>query len=126
MNKGVIYIAGPMRGKPDWNYAAFNAAELQLRHSGWEPINPATLDENYQDTKDLGNPEDFDPYSSKIHKDANRRIMKRDVDAICDHCDAIYMLDGWEASRGACAEFYLASAIGLDIYYEGSHDVFHC
>lgn len=126
MTKGTIYIAGPMRGRPNWNYDAFFKAEQQLKASGWDVVNPATLDENYEDTKDLGTPEDFDPTKNKYHKDVNRRIMRRDVDVICDQCDAIYMLNDWEVSRGACAEFYLSAAIGLDIYYEGSHDVFHC
>lgn len=126
MYKGTIYIAGPMRGKPNWNYEAFHKAEETLKASGWNAVNPATLDDNYQDTKDLGSPEDFDPGSIKKHKDANRKIMRRDVTAICDRCDAIFMLKDWERSLGACAEFYLASSIGLDIYYEGSHDVYHC
>ena len=126
MTKGTIYIAGPMRGRPNWNYDAFFKAEQQLKASGWNVVNPATLDENYEDTKDLGTPEDFDPTKNKYHKDVNRRIMRRDVDVICDQCGAIYMLNDWEVSRGACAEFYLSAAIGLDIYYEGSHDVFHC
>jgi hypothetical protein len=125
MTKGTIYIAGPMRGRPNWNYDAFSKAERDLKAVGWSVVNPATLDENYEDTKGLGKPEDFDPNTNGYHKDVNRRIMRRDVTVICDRCDAIYMLEGWETSRGACAEFYLSSAIGLDIYYEGSHNVFH-
>jgi len=115
-----------MRGKPNWNYAAFDRAEKDLKNTGWNVVNPATLDDNYEDTKGLGTPEEFDPNTNQDHKTANRRIMRRDVVAICDECDAIFMLRDWETSRGACAEFYLASAIGLDIYYEGSHDVYHC
>ena len=114
-----IYIAGPMRGKPNWNYDAFNGAEKCLRDNGWDVINPATLDTNYQETENLdATPESFDPYSNEDHKDANRKIMKRDVVAICDECSAIYMLKGWQGSQGACAEFYLACSIGLDVYYE--------
>lgn len=118
MNK--IYIAGPMRGKPNWNYDAFNSAEKRLSDNGWSVINPANLDSNYKETEDLNTtPEDFDPDGNETHKNANRKIMKRDVDAICDECSAIYMLNGWQTSQGACAEFYLACSIGLDIYYEG-------
>ena len=116
-----IYIAGPMRGKPDWNYEAFNNAEKRLVDNGWKTINPATLDSNHQDTINLNcASESFDPDNDVHHQDVNRRIMKRDVDVICDECEAIYMLKGWQNSQGACAEFYLACSIGLDIYYESS------
>ena len=118
-----IYIAGPMRGKPNWNYDAFNKAEAILKDNGWKVVNPATLDSNYQDTANLDcSAESFDPDNNLGHQDANRRIMKRDVDAICDECGAIYMLKGWQNSQGACAEFYLACSIGLDIYYESSDE----
>ena len=116
-----IYIAGPMRGYPNWNYQAFSDAESHLKKLGWcNVVNPSTLDDNYEDTKGLGAPEDFDPYKNESHQDANRRIMKRDVDVICDDCIAIYMLRGWESSKGACAEFYLAASIGLEIHYQGA------
>jgi hypothetical protein len=116
-----IYVAGPMRGYPNWNYQAFADGESDLKKQGWSNvINPATLDDNYEDTKGLGAPEDFDPYKNESHQDANRRIMKRDVDVICDDCIAIYMLRGWESSKGACAEFYLAASIGLEIHYQGA------
>ena len=116
-----IYIAGPMRGYPNWNYEAFAKAEEYLKKCGWSNvINPATLDENYEDTKGLGAPEDFDPDKIESHQDANRRIMRRDVDVICDECVAIFMLPGWESSKGACAEFYLAASIGLEICYQGA------
>jgi len=122
-----IYIAGPMRGYPDWNYKAFNDTEGRLKDNGWDVINPATLDSNYQETADLdATPESFDPDGNEDHRSANRKIMKRDVDAICDECSAIYMLRGWQMSQGACAEFYLACSIGLDIYYEGPNNDHVC
>lgn len=33
--KPTIYIAGPMRGLPDFNRAAFNAAAERLAAKGW-------------------------------------------------------------------------------------------
>jgi len=33
-------------------------------------------------------------------------------------CDAVYMLDGWAASKGANLERYVASQLGLPIFYE--------
>jgi hypothetical protein len=47
-----------------------------------------------------------------------RDALKRDLLAICEDCTAIYMMSDWEKSRGAKAEWHLAKALGLDIYYE--------
>jgi len=117
-----IYIAGPMRGKPDWNYGSFMEAEEMLKEVGWEVINPAKLDKNYEETADLKTTsEEFDPDNNEHHQSINRKIMRRDLDAICDECSAIYMLEGWQMSQGACSEFYLACSLGLDIYYKGSN-----
>ena len=38
-----IYISGPMTGKHDFNYPAFNAAAKRLRSEGHFVINPAEL-----------------------------------------------------------------------------------
>ena len=123
MRGKTIYIAGPMRGKPNWNYEAFDRAEKLMSKMGWNVINPATLDENSRETQDLEcKPKDFDPDTNSVHRDANRKIMKRDLDAICDSCDAIYMLEGWQMSQGACAEFYLSCSLGITILYENTID----
>ena len=39
--------------------------------------------------------------------------------AVVLDCDAIYLLKGWEHSRGANAEFAVAKALGMTFYYEG-------
>lgn len=33
-------------------------------------------------------------------------------------CDTIYMLKGWEKSRGAFNEFFMAKELGMNIIYE--------
>ena len=117
--KQTVYVAGPMRGKPNWNYEAFDEAEQLLTKMGWNVINPATLDTNSKETQGLHcEPHEFDPDGNARHRDVNRKIMKRDLVAVCDECDAIYMLEGWQMSQGACAEFYTACSIGLTVIYE--------
>ena len=112
-----------MRGKPNWNYEAFDRAEVMMSKLGWNVINPATLDENSKDTQGLQcEPDDFDPDGDSFHRDVNRKIMKRDLDVICDKCDAIYMLEGWQMSQGANAEFYLSCSLGLTVLYENTID----
>ena len=34
------------------------------------------------------------------------------------HCNAIYMLQGWQESKGARIEHYIATELGLHIMYE--------
>lgn len=37
-------------------------------------------------------------------------------------CGVIFMLDNWENSKGATAEYYFAKAIGLEIMFETDVD----
>jgi hypothetical protein len=46
-----------------------------------------------------------------------RRALAYDTNWICTEADAIFMLKGWEKSRGATAEHALAIALGHEIIY---------
>lgn len=99
----IIYIAGPMSGYPEWNYPAFFAAEARLKAFGYNVKNPARKDE------EMG----YDDKEAKATGDTALAIKKGtfdfreafewDIKQILNG-DAIYMLKGWEASPGACAE----------------------
>jgi hypothetical protein len=114
--KPTVYIAGPMRGIEDYNYPAFDRQAKVLGKQGWIVINPAEMDRN--DEKPINGPHQFDPDNNYEDHEFMRAALKRDMDAICDYCTAIYMMSDWETSRGAKAEWHLAKALGLDIYYE--------
>ena len=45
-----------------------------------------------------------------------RSALRRDMVAICEECTAIYMMSGWEKSKGANAELALARALGIKIF----------
>lgn len=92
-----IYIAGPMRGLPLFNVPAFNEAEQALLTLGHEPFNPGHIDPSLP----------------------IRQMFAIDMDWITREAEAIYMLRGWETSRGARAEHALAVAIDLPIFYQG-------
>ena len=101
-----IYIAGPMTGIKDYNFSAFHAADARLRHIGWtDVINPSKLDDG-----DTSKPYEY--------------YMKRDIAALLD-CTAIYMLLGWENSKGARLEHSIADTLGLELKYESENQELH-
>ena len=103
--KPKIYIAGPMTGIPNGNWFAFNAKEIQLVSEGWEVVNPARMDaESGIDPDSMG---EYD------YEDCARR----DIEVLVE-CDTIYMLSGFQFSKGACWERALAKHLGLKRYYE--------
>jgi len=114
--QSTIYIAGPMRGYEDFNFTAFDRQAQVLEKQGWTIINPADMDR--QDGAPDSGPMEFDPSINYEDREFMRDALKRDMVAICDKCTAIYMMSDWEKSRGAKAEWHLAKALGLEIYYE--------
>lgn len=114
--KGPAYLAGPMRGIKFFNFPAFDEARDRLRQEGWSVISPADLDREmgFDETR---HPEDYDWLDlGKIGFDLHGAV-DRDVDAL-KRCTAIYMLDGWEKSRGALAEKHIAEWLGLEVLYQ--------
>jgi hypothetical protein len=107
-----IYIAGPMRGHKHYNFSAFDDAEQYLKAQGYFPISPAQLDRMYEGWYPAP-PEDIDFTPGDY-----RRMIRRDLNAILDDCEAIYLLKGWENSKGAQLEKALAVFLGLEILYE--------
>ena len=127
-----IYISGPMTGKPDFNHPAFNAAAIRLREEGHFVINPAELSAFFGTVNELAKSFDYQ-YFSELERTRNRwyeptndmRRWTRLARALMDadraavrSCDAIYLLRGWESSRGAKKELQEAIAHGLKIIQE--------
>ena len=109
MSNKAVYIAGPMQNYPEFNFPAFKSAKRSLESIGWNVFCPAT--EDGIDTTGMKG------LLSEIPDFCLKKAMKRNCHAIAD-CDAIYMLKGWEHSRGARVEHSLASYLGLDILYQ--------
>ena len=103
-----IYIAGPMRGYPLFNFPAFDAARDKLKAEGWKVLSPADMD------RAVGFDPTIDQEPSKQFLD---EAFDRDIEAI-RNCDAIFMLTGWEASTGATAEYWIARWLHLSIFQE--------
>jgi hypothetical protein len=89
----VLYIAGPMSGYPESNYPAFFAAEEELRKVGYDRIlNPVRR---------------IVPASSSWHA-----FMRSGLRMLLD-AEALVMLPGWDASRGANWERDTALRLGM-------------
>ena len=110
-----IYIAGPMRGIRLYNFPAFDAARDRLAAAGWDVLSPADLDRGtgFEPT-DL--PPDFDWFTLPAHFSLDDAVT-RDIAAIRS-CQAVYMLRGWQDSRGARAERAVAEWLGLEVLEE--------
>lgn len=88
-----IYIAGAISKNPDYK-KQFEEAEKRLIKQGHAVINPVkNLGFDYKEYIDMG---------------------------LCElmRCEAIYLLKGWEISKGATLEMMYATATGLKIFKE--------
>lgn len=112
-----VYIAGPMRGYPNFNFPAFHAAAARLRAQGHTVFSPAERDEaTYGATifdSPMGQLADLERTGFSL-----RESLAADCQWICLKADAIYLLRGWQRSKGARAEQALGWALELHIWYE--------
>lgn len=93
-----IYISGPISGLPlETVYNNFTNAEVELLEQGYEVVNPL---------------------NNGLPTNATwEEHMRADLRLLLD-CDAIYMLEGWEKSRGARIEYALGVDLKMDIQYQ--------
>lgn len=90
-----VYISGPISGHPYEDAEKnFNDAELRLQENGFEVVNP------------LNNG------LSANHTWCEH--MKADIKLLME-CDTIYLLKGYQDSKGAMIEYDLARILGYDV-----------
>jgi hypothetical protein len=100
----VVYVSGPITGKPDGNRPAFDQAATKLKASGCVVVNPHEVFTEQVPTQ----ASEMEAYW--------QRAMRRDIKALVD-CTHILMLPGWSNSRGAKLEKHIAEALGMQVAY---------
>ena len=96
-----IFISGGITNVPNYeNY--FKRAEMELLAKGYAVVNPAVLGRGLL------------PNAEFEHGEYLRVSL-----TMLDLCDCIYMLDGWENSVGAKAEYEYAVQNRKGVLFEG-------
>jgi hypothetical protein len=93
----LIYISGAITNNENYQ-AEFQKAEQWLMLKDYTPINPARFITNFP-------------------KLTEEQIMKIDY-CLLEMCDGIFMLGGWQNSKGACAELSYAKSLGKKPMYQ--------
>jgi hypothetical protein len=107
LGKRVLYIAGPIANTTDF-VDRFTKARLEVSGLGYHPICPIELN-------------GIDTNSRKEDAENRRAYLKRDISALIE-CDGIYLLRGWENSRGARLEKLIADGLDMLVLYQESED----
>lgn len=105
MSINVIYLAGPMRNKPNFNFPAFAYAAGILRDAGYDVINPAEhdLEQGFNPETDTEDALDW------------TATVAWDLEQILHRAEAVVVLPGWESSTGTRGELAVAMFKGIPI-----------
>ena len=95
-----IYISGPIAGFDlQERRLAFLGVQHQLESLGHEPVNP---------------------FNNGVPEEEHWRVHMRADIAMLLQCDAIYMMTGWELSKGCKLELDVASSCGIQVILDAS------
>lgn len=114
-----LYLSGPMRGYPNFNFDLFDHVTKLLRKKGHFVFNPAEHDQAvYPNIREWpgfasGDTEQCPQFNLPTS-------LAWDFGRILDS-EGIAMLPGWEKSTGAKAELFVAEACGKSVYLVGGH-----
>lgn len=117
-----VYLSGPMRRYPEFNFPAFRQAAEWLRSTGLGVISPHEKDEQTGfDVTGMTGHEDLSLHGFDLHA-----ALAWDMKVIATpECSGLVCLEGWTVSSGARAEVALALALGKpvdELWHDGSVD----
>ena len=107
-----IYLAGAIRGMPDFNVPAFDKAQAFLELLSHEVFNPIAYSRKLYGEDIYTKPSNEEGEPVGIN---SREVFAADLKWICEEAEAIALLPGWENSKGATAERAVGLALGLKI-----------
>ena len=91
IKKYKIFIAGPMRGYPNYNFDKFDRVEKLLKDNGIDCVNPGRISRKF---KEIEVNNDINVYNEMVR--LQQEAQKT--------CNAILLLDGWQWSKGVKLE----------------------
>lgn len=112
----ILYLAGPMSGIPQFNYPAFMTAAEQLREKGYRVRNPAELDDPETKAAAMASP-DGSLGSGVCNGETWGDFLARDVKLVADEVDGICLIAGWQYSRGARLEAFVALSVQKPVFF---------
>lgn len=95
-----VYLSGPMKGNDDFQRLFGNIAEAIRKVPRWECFNPAEKAENVEDA------------TPAEHQRALRGCLRMVISS-----EVVVALPGWEESRGARLEVFVAAELGIKILF---------
>lgn len=97
-----VYISGPITGTKGY-MKRFADAEADIAAAGYTPINPAKV-------------------NAMLPPELSHADYMATSIAMLSICDVIYMLPGWQESRGCSIEFEYAYSNGITICFARQQD----
>ena len=102
-----IYLAGPMRGYPQYNFPLFIQAAYKLREFGHDVRSPAE--------HDIEAGFDFNDPTAVERFDLDEALAW-DIEQVRSWADAVVCLPGWTDSKGTAMELDMAELCGKAAY----------
>jgi len=103
-----VYIAGPISAPTHeemiLNTKRFDETEAMLREQGYETLNPV---------RQVGHDVRAEGFKMKPW----HTYLREDI-RLLSSADAIYMMRGWQESKGATLEYHIAKELGFELIYE--------
>ena len=110
------YIAGPMSGIPQFNYPLFDKVGAALIKAGHKTYNPSEMDDDETRAEAMAS-ETGILAGGTCNGESWGDFLSRDVKLIADSdINAICLLPGWEKSRGARLEAFVAISLNYPAF----------